>query len=516
MKELNIKIQENEHWYGLCVDYGRDFPLSVESDFDMNFNPNPTQNQASPFIVSSHGRYIWCDTGFNVTLKNGIISINSGNISNNIEQADILLFEGYKNLRSAFIAASKKFFPSNGKLPPKDFFTKPQYNTWIELIYNQNQKDIIKYAKSILENGLPAGILMIDDSWSYYYGKWKFNPHTFPEPKLMVDELHQLGFKVMLWTCPFISPDTVEYRYLKDRKYLVMNKDGEPAIREWWNGHSAILDFTNPKAIEWYHEQNLWLMDTYGIDGFKLDAGDARYYRNDDITFAPCDANRQSQLWAEFGQCYEYNEYRACFKCAGLALVQRLADKNHSWDGSGIASLIPNQLAQGILGYAYTCPDMIGGGQYGSFLSTSTVLDEELFVRYAQCAALMPMMQFSAAPWRVLSKENAELCNKAAKLHCEFSEYIYELAEKSKISGEPITRYMEYQFPNQGLATINDQFMLGDKILVAPIYKKGEYKRTVSLPKGSWKYVNGTIYKGGSVIEVSVPLDTLAYFTFID
>ena len=58
---------------------------------------------------------------------------------------------------------------------------------------------------------------------------------------------------------------------------------------------------------------------------------------------------------------------------------------------------------------SYTCPDMIGGGEYLNFLENSSNLDEELFVRYAQCAALMPMMQFSAAPWRVLSKENFEI-----------------------------------------------------------------------------------------------------------
>lgn len=117
--------------------------------------------------------------------------------------------------------------------------------------------------------------------------------------------------------------------------------------------------------------------------------------------------------------------------------MQRLADKYHQWESNGVKTLIPNELLQGLLGYAYTCPDMIGGGDYLSFLNESTSLDEELFVRYAQCAALMPMMQFSAAPWRVLSEENARLCVEAALLHIRMSDRIISLARHAAETGEP-------------------------------------------------------------------------------
>eukprot|EP00951_Prasinocladus_malaysianus_P025381 scaffold222419_cov31-Prasinocladus_malaysianus.AAC.2 len=76
----------------------------------------------------------------------------------------------------------------------------------------------------------------------------------------------------------------------------------------------------------------------------------------------------------------------------GTHLAQRLCDKNHAWDESGLASLIPNGLAQGLAGYAFGCPDMIGGGQYSDFYELGTLrprldIDQELFVRYAQAAA---------------------------------------------------------------------------------------------------------------------------------
>ena len=94
--------------------------------------------------------------------------------------------------------------------------------------------------------------------------------------------------------------------------------------------------------------------------------------------------------------------------------MQRLSDKDHSW--SDLQNLIPDIVAQGLMGYAYVCPDMIGGGQWMAFRE-GAVVDQELVVRSAQVHALMPMMQFSVAPWRVLSQENNASCLEMAKLH---------------------------------------------------------------------------------------------------
>ena len=223
-------------------------------------------------------------------------------------------------------------------------------------------------------------------------------------------------------------------------------------------------------------------------------------------------ANEQSTLWAKAGLRYPYNEFRACYAMANAPLVQRLADKNHSWGRDGVGSLIPNTLTQGMLGYAFSCPDMIGGGEYANFTANSDKLDDELFVRYAQCAALMPMMQFSAAPWRVLPPKAAELCVQATKLHEQYTEDILALAKHAAQTGEPIVRYMEYCFPHQGMETVQDQFMLGDSLLVAPVLTKGDRTRNVVLPTGRWKYVDGTVYDGGRTVTVPADLDTLPRF----
>ena len=142
---------------------------------------------------------------------------------------------------------------------------------------------------------------MIDDNWSEYYGGWRFNREAFPDPKAMIEELHSMGFRVMLWICPFITPDRAEFRELRGKGCLVheRNKHGviKPKMVDWWNGFSAVLDFSNPEAERWLRNELQKLMDEYGVDGFKLDAGDAMFYGEDDITFAPITPNGQCEAW---------------------------------------------------------------------------------------------------------------------------------------------------------------------------------------------------------------------------
>ncbi|MFZ4727015.1 MAG: glycoside hydrolase family 31 protein, partial [Paludibacter sp.] len=397
-------------------------------------------------------------------------------------------------------------------------FTAPQYNTWIELNYNHNQADILKYAKAIIDNGMPPGVFMIDDTWQEDYGMWDFHPGRFPNPKEMVNQLHAMGFKVMLWVCPFISADQkLLYYGLKEKKALMMEKANanetyatskNPIMIRWWNGVSAELDFSSPEAVKWFDAQLDRLVKTYNVDGFKFDAADFHFYPKNSLSKGDVSPNTQAELYAKFGLNYKFNEYRACWKMGGQPLVQRLQDKAHSWEDLKV--LIPQIIVQGLSGYTFCCPDMIGGGMLGTFGKDGN-LNQELMVRSAQCQALMPMMQFSVAPWRVLDNVHLEAVKKSVKIRTKFTPLIMKLAKESAQTGEPIVKNMEFVFPNLGFESITDQFMLGDKILVAPVVETGT-KRNVVLPKGKWLADDGTMYKGGKTYEIYVALDRLPYF----
>jgi len=91
---------------------------------------------------------------------------------------------------------------------------------------------------------------------------------------------------------------------------------------------------------------------------------------------------------------------------------------------------------------------------------------------------------------------------------------IMDLTQAAAVTGEPIVKYMDYVFPGQGYETIINQFMLGDKYMVAPMLEKGN-QRMIVFPKGKWKADDGSIIKGPVTKEVDVQLNRLPYFELI-
>lgn len=512
-QKVELTITQGEYWWAGITSKGYEMPYSQSSVASYEMWGDNFGNQAQPLLISTKGRYIWSEEPIKYEFNKGTITVS-------VRNGKILSGTAGTNLRTAFDYAAKTFFPSNGKIPEPMLFEKPQYNTWIELMYDQNEGAILKYAQDIVSKGYTPGVLMIDDNWQENYGVWEFSPRRFKNPKGMIQKLHAMGFKVMLWVCPFVSPDSEVFRKLQKDKLLVLDKNKEQeilwadsknkaAIIRWWNGASASVDLTNPKGFAWFKGRLDYLVKEYEVDGFKFDAGDADFYDGDMVSFKASIPNEHTTKFAELGLQYPLNEFRAAWKMAGLPLAQRLRDKTHRW--SDLVKLIPDLMSQSVMGYAFTCPDMIGGGEYQSFLH-GAVIDEELVVRSSQIHALMPMMQFSVSPWRVLSKENEAICNKMSKLHEQFGPRIIELAKAASTTGEPIVKPMELAFPGNGYEMIKDQFVLGNDIIVTPVAEKGARSRKVILPQGTWQAEDGVKYKGGKIIEIAVPLERLPYF----
>ncbi len=512
--KLTVKMLEGEYWWGGSVADSSKCPyLNKDSVYSINMNVG--QNQTMPLYISSKGRYIWCERPFRANFENGVITAEA--------PEEIILVEAGTTLRDAYLAASKAHFPFSCKVPPLKFFETAQYNTWMEYDYNQTQDGVLKYARAIVENGYEPGVIMIDEGWHGRYGLWEFDKYKFPDPKAMVDELHALGFKVMLWVVPLVSTDGYDFitnadflnRRPDEPKLLLRTDEGKVAVVNWWNGYSAILNFCKEQDREYLDNKLRRLINDYGIDGFKFDGGNIAMYNPSRIvngTQTKYSADELNIAWNEFGSRYEYHEYKDTFKGGGKPVIQRLQDRNHRWIGHGIDTILPAALLQGLIGHPFICPDMVGGGEWSMKYIKGFEIDEELFVRMAQCSALFPMMQFSWAPWNALGKEGQRLCHEAAMLHQKFAPYIIKLVNESAVTGEPIVRHMEYEYPSCGFEKISDQFVLGSEIIVAPVINEGERIRKVALPEGKWLYRGEVEYDGGQTIEVPAPLEVLPYF----
>lgn len=503
-----IALLPGEKWWGGAVTEGQKMPFPA--GYSLDLNDGNRGNQAAPLLLSSCGRYIWSEQPFAFAVGKDSLVISSAHDSVFTGRAGFSLAEAYR--------AASRFFPASGKMPDSLLLMRPQYNTWIELIYDQNQADILKYAKGIIDAGFPPGVLMIDDNWFASYGRFAFRKDRFPDARGMIRQLHAMGFKVMVWVSPFISPDNETFREAAAQRILLFDNGGrdslrwqqarEPAIIHWWNGYSALLDFTNPAAVRWFEAKLRSVAGEYGVDGFKFDAGDTEFYPSTVVSYRKADPNEQCMLWGMFGLEYPLNEYRAMWKRGGQPLAERLRDKSHTFED--LRKLIPHTLLAGMLGYPFVCPDMIGGGDFSSFIDGKTI-NQDLIVRSAQCQALMPMMQFSVAPWRVLDAAHLAAVKKAVALRERFTPLIMRLAGEAARSGTPIVRSLEYVFPHQGLENVNDEFMLGDDWLIAPVLTDSSARKIV-LPRGRWKDVYERFFDGLVTREWSGSPDELPYF----
>ena len=514
LRPFSVDMLEGEKWWGAANFHGSEMPFTEKTSLTVDLRKDGGANQYASMLLSDKGRILWCDGQTKISISGGRIGMSGA-------KSKVRLLETGGNLRDAFRKAAGTWFPSSGKTPDLLFFSAPQYNTWIELTYNQNEKDILAYAQSMLDNGLPPGVLMIDDTWQAGYGDWRFEPSRFKDPKGMVEKLHAQGFKVILWMCPWVGMDLPAFRriawginpadvkgYPQKGGFLM---DGEkPAAVRWWNGYSALLDFTHPNARAWFREQLDGLVKDFGVDGFKFDGGELEFYsRGYGAHDIKASSGDQVMAYAKFCLDYPVCEYRNAWRFQGQPVVERLHDKAHKW--SALAKLVPDMIAGGLLGHPFMCPDMIGGGSWTAFLPGAP-FDPELFVRSAQVHALCPMMQFSASPWRVLDEEKQKIVRDIVALRQKFSGKIVAIAKEAGRTGEPMLRNLEYNFPGMGYAGVSDQFMMGEDLLVAPVVEKGAKTRKVVLPPGKWTADDGEVYAGPATIEIPAPLSRLPHF----
>lgn len=399
------------------------------------------------------------------------------------------------------------------QVPPANLISKPIWNTWARYHADINQEVVLQYAQEIVAYDYPRSRFVIDDKWQRHYGDLRFDPNKFPDPRGMIDKLHDLGFEVNTWIIPFITEGAEAFAVALENKYVVQTQEGAPYKIRWWQGDGYLLDVTNPVALDWFLVSLRELQRDTGLDGFKFDAGEAVFLPEDAVTFESIERNEYTRRYIEFvGQHFPWSDVRSGWRNESTPVLFRQWDKASTWRlDNGLHSVITGALSLSLSGYPLFLPDMIGGNAYSQQPS------EELMIRWAQVNALMPGMQFSLAPWD-FGEQATQLCRRYTVLHQEFASFIIELLGDTIHSGDPVVRPMFWAEPSPPLRTdvfaIDDQFMLGDRFVVAPIVAQGLRQRDIFLPSGRWKdYWADTIHDGPITVEnYPVPLDKLPIF----
>ena len=557
-----FELLPGELWWGGTVGGGWRMPLSAASDYEKDLRVDSDGNQAAPLLLSTKGRWVWCEDAFRYTVRGGILTVETGPAprqgGSTPDPMDVIAAEAQDSdlrtaitavteipncaqtcyskrdfapiqsgrasggtLRAAFEQCSQTFFPPKGT-PKLTFFEQPILNTWVELNYNQNEEDVLRYAQSFIDNGMKPGVLMIDCFWQTdAFGPWVFHAGRFRDPKGLSDRLHAMGYKLMLWMAPFVTMDSMTYRMLRDNGGILRDaklkrygKGYQGLPIQWWDGYSAVFDPTSDYGRSWYLGTLRRLMGDYGVDGFFFDGAGAHEFPPGDYIAAdrvaqPVDLTRAFQ---SFGLEVPYQQLREAWKLGGEPMMNTLRDKAPKW--SEMRRCVTDMIAAGQLGYPFVVADLVGGGTCGNNGSGvhGLAFQDELFIRHLQIQCLSPMIQFSGSPWRVLSPGGQEIVRKMLKLRERFAPRIVAMAVECGKTGIPMLRSMDFQFPGCGYELVLDQFMMGDELLVAPVVEGGAKARKVVVPSGTWKADDGSVVVGPKTITVETPLERLPYF----
>lgn len=430
----------------------------------------------------------------------------------NVKEA---LLTSLSNLRSTFGPA-----PCNQS--KMNMMQYPIWSTWAQYKRDIDQEKVLTFASEIVDQGLSRSVMGIDDRWSSAYGELRFDPVKFPNPSKMVDQLHDLGFKVTLWVTPFADVNSSPLADSETRQYYVAMPDGEIGQFNWWQpGSAAALDVTNPKACEWFVGELQKLCDDCGIDGFKFDAGEPCFLpagsRLHDKLNTPSDYTRG---WIHnVASKFQFAEVRSAVRgCQSASPLFRIFDKYSTWGlQNGLASVLTAVLTSGILGFPFCIPDYIAGNAY-----LDEVPDAELMIRWTQTSAAMSALQFSIPPWNFDDKTCLSAVTDALRWREDlFWPHIKNCVVDASDKLWPIVRPMWWEEPElEDALKLYDQFMVGEDLVVAPIVVQGQRERAVFLPRGLWRKVNLSNCRGdgGEILGpvwldgVPVPLDDMPVY----
>jgi alpha-glucosidase len=398
------------------------------------------------------------------------------------------------------------------------------------------QERVLEIAREFRRRRLPCDVIHLDIHYMDDYRCFTWDSKRFPAPRRMTEELHAEGFKALSMIDPGIKvdPGYAVYDEGLRRGAFMTYPDGAPFTGPVWPGDCHFPDFTNPAVREWWGELYRGLLDD-GIDAFWNDMNEIAL-----ITTLPFGSKYVPDIvrhgregkgasHAEIHNVYGMLMARASreglarlrpdrrpliLTRSGWAGVQRYAihwtgDNQSTWDHLRLT--IPMVLNLGFSGVALTGPDT------GGFTGGPSA---ELFARWMQLGAVTPFFRVHSMagspdqePW-AFGPEVEAISRKYLELRYRLLPYLYTAVWQAAQSGWPIMRSLSFAFPaDRETYSIEDQFMLGDALLAAPVLEEGAIRRKVYLPAGAWyDFWNGERLEGGQAITTDAPLDHLPLF----
>ena len=440
-----------------------------------------------PFFMSNRGYGMFMHTSAPVTCDFGATYIGLNKMFMGDENLDLFVFFGEpKDILDEYTDLVGK--PG---MPPLWSF-----GTWMSRITYFSEKEGYDVAANIRKNKYPCDVIHFDTGWFDvdWQCDYKFSENRFQNPQQMLKDLRSQGFHVCLWQLPYFTPKNRYFSELIEKDMYVKNGNGELPYED------VVLDFSNPETVKWYQDKLAGLLNI-GVSAIKVDFGEA----------APLNGIYASGKsgW------YEHNLYPVRYDMAVSEITKKLHNENimwarAAWAGSqryplhwggdaattntGLLGTLRAGLSFGLSGFSFWSHDM------GGFVKSTP---EDLYCRWIPFGFLTSHTRAHVAPptepWLYDSKRVQDVFRKSAEMKYRLMPYVYAQAKECTEKGLPMLRALFVEFPDDpGAWKVDDEYLFGSQILVAPLLESGMTGRTVYLPEGKWiDYQTEKVYEGG-------------------
>lgn len=440
-----------------------------------------------PFFMSNRGYGMFMHTSAPVTCDFGATYIGLNKMFMGDENLDLFVFFGEpKDILDEYTDLVGK--PG---MPPLWSF-----GTWMSRITYFSEKEGYDVAANIRKNKYPCDVIHFDTGWFDvdWQCDYKFSENRFQNPQQMLKDLKSQGFHVCLWQLPYFTPKNRYFPELIKKDMYVKNGNGELPYED------VVLDFSNPETVKWYQDKLAGLLNI-GVSAIKVDFGEA----------APLNGIYASGKsgW------YEHNLYPVRYDMAVSEITKKLHNENimwarAAWAGSqryplhwggdaattntGMLGTLRAGLSFGLSGFSFWSHDM------GGFVKSTP---EDLYCRWLPFGFLTSHTRAHGAPptepWLYDSKRVQDVFRKSAEMKYRLMPYVYVQAKECTEKGLPMLRALFVEFPDDpGAWKVDDEYLFGSQILVAPLLESGITGRTVYLPEGKWiDYQTEKVYEGG-------------------
>ncbi|KAJ3596091.1 hypothetical protein NHX12_002500 [Muraenolepis orangiensis] len=388
------------------------------------------------------------------------------------------------------------------------------------------EKELRTLSNRLRRHHLSEGVISLNEHSTTLLADMDHDYLTGRKRGLSKRQIRDLGLvkllNISITLTPFMSVHTAQFHtsLAGGEPYWLSLPSGPqgqliPVLSQWGGRFCVKLNITNPAAVGWFLDRVGALQDLLAMEYVLLEGAEGSLHEGQGQgSLRPLGGERYIGLMADVAaRMGESAIMTAGTRSSHKPVFVRMPALQSDWGPQGLRGLIPSLLHHALLGYNFLLPDAVGGS-----LSGDMVTDKELFIRWLEVAAFLPVISFHTPPWLYGEEQVLNLTRVYIAQHQDMVVPLIEkYSEEWRTTGHPIYRPMWWLSPDDPATfAIDDQFLIGDEVLVVPVVERGAVRRDIYLPDGGFQWQDSRsaeVFDGGTLLrDYPVALDEVAVF----